>query len=974
MANELIYSDVLVENSITNSDIDTDEALDNTSPFSFFDFLKNTSGTYTPAEYNVFYTNYLTRWSEIKTGNTPTVEYIADQYIDLLKDISLNFTTEAEKRFLSNIDFENPLDLDVAIPFYTKKIKEIILFYKQKRDTGTFVIERNKIRGTKTSLERAIYESIVSYIFSDDSINDFSLINYNVDSIKRNLEVNVDDFIDVYSNYFDLPRDPVNENTVREELYTFNTNSIRSDVFFNPTDIVTKEVFGNEVRLKEIPLAVNVQLDLNPVCSPTNPFESLVNDDEKDQLGATARNNLRKRFYQKYLGTDFYYLSTNSSVASVSGVFIEADNPTGNLLNLQTADLAGVESDQLEELRNIGLFFKPDKQGLLKVTAKTFTYSINRDALEPDTVYIFPNPSVYGNVSLNRLSAYPLIYAFDIDTERRNASAGFAYGDPRVDSDDQPFLPYYSRQQDKNKFDKREVFIDMSDLYDQGIIRKWQTDVYGNQYAMFKDKFGQYFVQNVDLGTQFVKCLTLDGHVFFDTVEGYNFNYDTYEVVNETTIRSGLTSRTVVSSLCPAFNLTGSPLWLNFRQFYPYQDCGFVALSDASNKCGPKFECGSFTKADSSRLPDPINADLSSYPGSGYYYYDNFLAAGLGQKDPLHRALIDLSAYNANFHITVVNDLSSGNARAYTCGLFTDTISICEAPETLFIDEVDSGSETALADSDGTNAWSAVATYQYLTGDAFVRMSGKTNSVKLSAALSAVIAKYNDYVQSEVNDKLIDFEIVYDSVFLRSRDVLLIDKIQYDETGYITPTTKNTYYTTNSANYFSRFSNLFFREAKNDVTFVVMAEYPVLSGSLNKIIYPNIYRYNITTNKTIKLWPKNTSDVVSASAQYALPFLTSEGATISSEMIAITEPKLVYNTKNGVWKLTYMGRDLNSFPHLFDYTLKERSTYVETVSSRVYTLTTKDNATTNWVAPSAQYITFGFQENTTISPAGICQS
>lgn len=975
MANELIYSDAIVVGSITDPNTESNNAIDNNAPLSFFEFLKHTGGTYTPAEYNTFYTNYLTKWSESRDETIPTDTYIAGQYIDLLKDISLNYTTEAEKRFLSNIDFNDPLDLDVAIPFFTKKIKEIILFYKQKRDTGTFVIERNKIRGTNNSIERAIYDAIVAFAFSDDSINNYSLINYNIDQIKSNLEINVDEFIDVYSNYFDLPRTATDESTLREELYTYNTNSIEADIFFNTEDETTRMIFGNTVNLMEIPIAVNVSLDYNPVCLPTNPFEELVDNDNQDLIGAASRIELRKKFYAKYLGTDFYYLSTNSLSESITGRFIEADNPSGNLLNLQAADIAGVESLQLEELRNIGLFFKPDKQGILKVSAKTYQYDINTSALEANKIYIYPDPSVYGNVSLNRQTEYPLIYTFDNSTELRNQSSGFAYSDPKVNSDQQQFVPYFSRQQNINKFDKEEIFINMSDLANEGVIRKYQTDVFGNEYAIFKDKLGQYFINSIDSDQQYVKCLTLDGHLFFDFEEGYNFDYSIYEIVDDITIRSGLTSRTVIDALSADFSLSGSPYHLNFRQFYPYQSCGFSDLSSVNEKCGPLFECGSFTKDDGTLLPDPVHADLSSYP-VGTYYYDFFMGAGLGSTTPLARAQTDDATLSANFYYTVTNYLSSLDAVAYTCGLFTDNISICDdISNTLFIDSVDAGSVSVLSDLSGTNDYTSVTKYAHLTGGAFVRQLGKTTSIRLSSALSATINKYNAYVQDEVNDKLVDFDIIYDSVFLKSKNVLLIDKIQFDDTGYITPTTKNTFYVTNSANHFNKVSNRFFKEDDNTVTFAIMAEFPVLSGSINKIIYPNIYRYNIVTNKTTKLWPINTySDVQAVSAHYSLPDIRSEHGSVSANMITISEPSLVYNSKNGVWKLTFIGKDLNSFPHIFDYTLKERNTYIETLSSRVYSLTTKESVTTNWVAPSAQFIDFGVTLQVQISTNGIMPS
>jgi hypothetical protein len=976
MSNELIYSDVLISNSITNALVESNNALDNNAPFSFFDFLKYTSATYTPAEYNKLYTNYLTQWSISKTGSVPTLTYISDQYIDLLKDISLNFTTEAEKRFLSNIDFASQNDIEIAIPFFTKKIKDIILFYKQKRDTGTFVIERNKIKGTQTSIERAIYESIVSYAFSDDSINNYSLINYNIDQIKRNLEISIDEFVDVYSNYFDIPRVPVDERLIREELYTFNTNSIDADLFFDKSNEVTRQIFGNSVRLFEIPLEVNIQLDYSPVCSPLNPFENLIVADNGDLLGANERVDLRQRLYAKYLGTDFYYLSTNSLTQTASGRFIEADNPSGNLLNLQTADIAGVESNELANLRDIGLFFKPDKQGILKAIAKSYTYRINTDALEPNKIYIFPDPRICGNVSLNKQTDYPLIYTFDIGPQVRNESSGLTYGNPRIDSDDQPFLPYYSRQQDKDKFSKGDLYVDMSDLFNRGIIRKWQTDIYGNQYAIFKDSFGQYFTDEISLDQQVVKCLTLDGHVFFDLEEGYNFDYSRYEVVDDSTIRSGLTSRTVISTVSSAFGLSGQPYYLNFRQFYPYQDCGGNDGSTANITCAPLFECGTFTQSDGTLLPDPSNGDLSTYPVDGFYYYDTYLAGGLGSMVP-ERAVIDVPGLSANMLFSVNGALSTLDAQSYTCGLFTTQIDICDSDDTpLFIDSVDPGSVSVLNTTlSGTNKFQAVSKYATLTGAAFVREPGSSVSLPLSTALSATISKYNSFVQSQLNDHLTDFDIIYDSIFFKTNDVLVIDKIKYDTSGYITPTTQNTFYVTNSANYFNKISNRFFRESDNTVTFVIMSEFPVLSSSINKIIYPNIYRYDINTNKTIKLWPKNTySDVQTVSSMYSLPSINTGIGSISANIISISDPHIVYNSKNGVWKLTFIGRDLNSFPHIFDYMLKERNTFIETVDSRVYTLQNKESVTTNWVAPSAQFITFGLFYQVSLSTNGIMPS
>lgn len=975
MADQLIYSDVLVDNSITNPLVESNNALDNTSPFSFLDYLKHTNGTYTPAEYNKFYTSYLRKWSNEKNDITPTNVFVAEQYAELLKDISLNYTTTAERKFLSQIDFKNPLDLDVAMPFYTKKIKEIILFYKQKRDTGTFVIERNKLKGTNTSLELCIYELITQYIFSDDNIAGSSGLNYSLDRIKQSLEIDIDEFVDVYSNYFDLPRVPVSESAIREELYTFNTNSIDADIFFNNDDEVTRMIFGDDVYLSEIPLAVNLSLSLNPICAVDNPLSSLVEDDNKDQIGAAGRLDLKKRLYSKYLGSDFYYLSTNSLVQSTSGIFIKADNPSGNLLNMQAADIAGVESGQLEALRDIGLFFKPDKQGILKVTAKEFAYTIDVNVLEPDKIYIFPDPSVYGNVSLNAQTDYPLLYTFDITPEIRNRSNTITYGDPNIGSDEQSIAAYYSRQQNRSKYENSEVFGDMSDLYNQGLIQKWQTDIYGNQYAIFKDQYGQYFTDQIteDNTSDVIKCLHMDGHVFFDEYEGWNFDYSLYKVEEDgVTIRTGLTSHTVEDEDTPSFILSSEPLYLNFRQFFPYQTCGtFDELATEDNtKYATWYSGGTLMDIGDTYLPDPIASTLSAYPGSGYYYYDTLFTGAVGSLSPVQRALTDVPSLSANLLYSLRNSLSSGDAFAYSCGTLTDNIVIDEWVENeLYIDAVDANAQTTFSSlSASNNVYRSISYYQSLTGAAFARSAGSAASVKLSAALTNTITKYNAYVKSEVNDNLIDFDVIYDSIFLRSKNVLVIDKIAYDETGYVKPSTKNTYFTTDPDNNFNKISNCFFNETNNTVTFAIMNEFSELSGSINKIIYPSIYRYKIGSNETSKIWPVNTyADVKALSSLY----VTSGIGTLSANIVTITEPKIVYNSKNDVWKLTLVGKDLNNFPYVYDYTMRERNSLFETVSSKCYTMTGKVAQTSLWTSPSAQYVTFGTFELMTLTNQGI---
>jgi hypothetical protein len=147
-----------------------------------------------------------------------------------------------------------------------------------------------------------------------------------------------------------------------------------------------------------------------------------------------------------------------------------------------------------------------------------------------------------------------------------------------------------------------------------------------------------------------------------------------------------------------------------------------------------------------------------------------------------------------------------------------------------------------------------------------------------------------------------------------------------------------------------------------------MNQFSELSGSVSKIIYPNIYRYNVSDNKATKLWPINAySDVKAVSGHY----VTSGFDTMSANIVTIGEPKLTYNSKNDLWKLTMIGKDLNNFPYVYDYTLRERSSVFETISSKCYTMTGKTTQTSLWVAPSAQYVSFGQFDLMTLTNQGI---
>ena len=542
-------------------------------PYSFIEFLKNTNNNYTPKVYNEFYLEYISRWQQVKgTLNIDTQTLVRNQYIDLMREISLTYSSAQERRFLSNINFNDPEDLEIAIPFFSRKIKEIVLLYKSSRDKLTFQIEKNKRKGTESSVQLALRENIINFLQSSDR---FASLNIELSSVNSNVKIKLDELVDTYGNYFDLPYNPPADYNFggvnRDELYTSNINDIDYRYFIDLDGFLKKYVY-DRVFIEELGKNFTINLDIayDPVCDPTNIIGEYIEQISVAGITPESYRQLRERLVKKFIGVDYNFVVKNGVGEVLTGTLFEADNPSGNLLNVNSVSTATVLSNELKSLRKIGLYFAPEKQNIIKFNKTTNTYAIDFDKLTPNVTYVFPNPDLYGK---NYSSDYPLIFYYDPAAVTRRLPNTNTYGDPVLDPRAQNFFAYYSRQQtyDTENINEYSLKTAFTSLYDLGYIQDWKQDVYGNEYGLMKDKYGQFFTNTytldriIDKGS-LVKFLPFNGWLFNDPLSGANFDYytsGTYEEFNGV-VKSG------IALSGGNFTDTAVDQYLNFRQFVPY--------------------------------------------------------------------------------------------------------------------------------------------------------------------------------------------------------------------------------------------------------------------------------------------------------------------------------------------------------------------------------------------------------------------
>ena len=914
MANQTLRT-VLVKYSITNSEITNGNYRDTVTPFSFLDFINNTQADYSPEEYSSFYSSYLQVWhSKQNASEEEQKTQFKDYYRQFIKEIVLNYTTETEKRFLEKINFNDPADLDVAIPFFANRLKDIALFYKKKRDEGKYVIDRNKIKGSKTGLEKAIFDNIYNFVFNTEDSLDTT--NNTVFAAVEGLGVEIEEFVDVYGDYFDLP----------DGSESNNINEIETKYYLDPQGIEAitgEENFLGAIRSFKInPQPITPQ-EFDAICNPDNELVQLTNQYETGGITISEFYALKRLLISKFIGTDIYYVDTSTTPAT-SGLLLTADNPAANALNLQGADAAVVESNQVKLLRDVGLNFRPDDIGLFKLQSENFNYEINSSVLAADQFYIFPDPAKFGNVSTNPQSVYPVYYKFDYRDNTRNVSSGLAAGDPKVTNKVTTFESYTTKERNNTHLkDHNDISynLNFTDLYNEGLVDKYQTDIYGNEYALFK--YETLKPIDEESSTE-IKNLLLDGHVFFDRFEGYNFNF-------ALTGQSGNTFKSGMELNTNGYDLEGF-LTLYMREFYPYQDL----IEDTRNLVPFWRDGGAFTFLDGSELPNPLTGIGPGYPASTNYYY-TVLAEGTFPEDvnlttdqvPLSdittEAEFNLIAENSDLNFTqdVKYYLSAGDPYTnYDGGHFEDNVVLPNdfnyTDNLRFLDTADSRGSTVLSNLSSSTNILTKEEKKSISGKLYVKNGTYSTSEPISAALKGTISKYSSAIQDQVNHELVDFDIIQNTIFIETKSNLIVDKIAYSDNEFVKPSTVNTFFSVNSANGVETFTNRFYVEETGKIYFARFRDDS--NNTCENIpanfaaVYPEIYEYSIIDNTSRKVYPSSELDSSLSAFE-----LNEFGATTRNYAPdSVHTPKIAYNSRNDLFKVTYIVNDMNDFSHIVD--------------------------------------------------------
>lgn len=515
------------ENSVLNPE-NTQVPGDFSSPYTLIDWLENFKILSTDSSnYFFLYTRYLNEWFNYnKVSQNDTSFYTRQIYINLLKEIALKYTTFDEKRFLSNLNFNDNQSLDVAIPFFTKKIKKICLYYSQNRDKLKNSVVRSNLRGSNYGIETLIRKSLIDIL----ETNQFESLNPNLpplSSVIDRLHVQIEDKFDTQQYYFDV--------TPGSTYDKYNiTDSERQKYFYlDSVTVDTKELYdlnaAIEDAIRAYPLFVNElgfnNFTINYYLSGVN-YGFLSQRDfqlyENTQTAEDTNVYNYKQYYENYMGSDLFILSGTTESGVVSSKILESKVPYKNLLNRRYPTIAHIpeKSSAIDE-KYLGRFFTNDNLGILYWNTFKKKFLLNK-SLSAGETFIIPDPEVGFDsigLTLTEQSLSGIGYLRDVQWNRYDWANDYGFGSIYSDPKKQKFYSYLSKTEmdadsddgvsrisdyqdfwDENLLWKnQDVFSFYSDdfypidsraeylLYNRGILTKYKTDIFGNHFGFFKN-------------------------------------------------------------------------------------------------------------------------------------------------------------------------------------------------------------------------------------------------------------------------------------------------------------------------------------------------------------------------------------------------------------------------------------------------------------------------------------------------------
>lgn len=944
----------------TSSDIE-----DKYQPMTYIEWVARVNEQTTGGNDLTYYYNvYLREWAKVKNSTTDIDNIITSQYRTLIKDISLNYTTDEEKRFLANINYNDPRHVESSLPFFAAKIKQITLYYARERD----IIKQQKIRrsssGSVEGIERSVASEITKQIVSPGLQN---LSSGNIDSNthesqKIDYRVRIVELYDLSQSYFKDKNIPISIET-----------------FADIDSIIARTL---EECAPVLNLSDNINLLLTNQSTlqveSTRTLESLNYSEFFNYIRSESNLNdiILPDYVNTILGANVMQLSAGE-ISQVSA----ATTPWRNIYNRfhPTINSTPGDSTTYKTLEQLGGFNIPSKTGILTYYSK----SPKPIYLNDNSPELLPDTERFGNSTFSGVTGLPVMHSEDITWLKADNSNGRLFGDIVKSRELAKFTGYtsadeilpippvgVSRSTDdldffegpkRSKWSQSDIFptegpnvYNIENRVDSLIIGdrtqyKWRTDIYGNEYALYKaiqpprpplasgpgvgDDEAEVVVgcQVLDGGDTLVERPSMyDEGVEYDIYEGgrapgidnkyeqsraprpfydlrKQLGYDEfgeiiYEEHNSYYIGVDPDPERVVNvvSLRPITYHGFKPTPVYDSQAYGglFTDTACGIIDPSAFKC-EVLDSYSFNDASEDIIDGMYISNHYPLTGDEQDSYEQYLNPGFNNE-------WEELGFDGNGS---TRDIFQGPN--IDGSLFVDTFCenqagdyIYDVNQVPYFDQDQTVSRTKVSPTPDNDISITPTIYNQkseITGEIFFRSYNGSNISLIQEAMSNVFKNFGYFDDSDhdillddiSNGNIIDMDVLYDNVLISTPSHTLIEKINFDPiTSTILPNnTTNVLLRTNAGSPLERSLGWFFNEDNHEL----ITGFTSTSGTT---VYPRIYTVDLNSLQYTQSFPNN--DYPESADSFTLTDDLS-GYIIKS----IDQPIIKYNDKTDVYNVSY---------------------------------------------------------------------
>jgi hypothetical protein len=968
---------ITANNSIT-TDSSTD-LKDTEAPFSYTEWMKhaNVYG-YSAEEYVEQYNAYIRKWTTShKISPKERTHLIMSRYKALLKDITLNHTTDEEKRYLSNINYDNPRHVEAALPFFARKIKQISIYYALERDNIKQQKSKIGIGGSSAGIESIIYKYIPQLLRRED----FTLryqdtpITLTGDEFYSDYNVKVVDMYDISQEYF--------KKEISYDIDIFKDMSAAISTVLQECVPSLQLAGGLNLLLNGTSTgAVETITDSDIEYIPYNSFDNYIK--KTDNLNIYNQAKL----IPTLLGSTLNYLSGGELIE-----LVKPTTPWRNIFNRYHASINNRSlNNNLKTIDEIGGFYIPKNLGTL-----TFYSHKPEPVILAHTDSVLSDITRYGNSISMGTTGLPIDHLEDVTWIKSDISNDSLYGDIINDRMSPKFNSYGSIEE-TNKYPQYGVsrssdaygFFDghrnsiwansdvytpeASNVYDidnrqddllvgHQTLYRWRTDVYGNEYSLFKkvqkprtpESYPRSHIK--DLNNIQTGCRVLDGGdtllayppLYTDDIEYAFIDGGRVDGIDPKHEQSNLRRPFVDLRRTGGYDKNGQPITEDHNSVYFGIDptnsrtrtpgwfpITFHGFRNRSNQ--PTYDdqaYGGFFTDLACGVVDPIKSSCSRADNYSFNTYSDISsgsfnistsAAGLVESDAFEIYVNPgFDDFDPEFGFSL-HGRASGDEIISTPPIDGRTFSdiSCEIHDTDFEYNIYNTTPhhlgemkiaaTTYSDPPKTQDGDDITMYdqKHATGNLYFRTYNNNYIDTVANAFYSVFEHYNrfDYSKKEdyrnikheiVNGGIVDMDVIYDTLIIQTKEYLLMEKINFsqEKTTILPNNTTNVLIKTTHDNNTLEKCMGWFFDEDNNV--ILTGHTAVSSTSEGDVVYPKLYTIDINTLQYTQSFPN--TDYPESVQEYVIDNNLSEYIVQS-----IDTPIISYNDKTNKYNVTYSAR------------------------------------------------------------------